>query len=234
MRYIDILEAFETEIGVINKTEKPLTTDSLFWLNQAVDKFVKLRFNTDLVHRTSYEQNEKRRNDLINLYVTKKWTINDPTSRVSVNDTNPQYDKYTISYPDDFLFSLNEDVIITDLKGQNPYSTSIFECTSDSFMYRVTNSLTDFHYKYGQARPLRVRTDSGCYLLTDKKYLIKEYVLGYLRNPKKITLDQPFEEYGDFDDITIPEIVKIAAQMYLENLGNPRYKTITQEVMTQE
>nr|DAJ23333.1 MAG TPA: hypothetical protein [Caudoviricetes sp.] len=36
---------------------------------------------------------------------------------------------------------------------------------------------------------MRVRTDSGCYLLTDKKYLIKEYVLGYLRNPKKITLD---------------------------------------------
>jgi hypothetical protein len=55
MKYIDILEAFETEIGVINKTEKPLTSDSLFWLNQAVDKFVKLRFNTDLVHRTSYE-----------------------------------------------------------------------------------------------------------------------------------------------------------------------------------
>lgn len=67
-----------------------------------------------------------------------------------------------------------------------------------------------------------------------QKYLIKEYVLGYLRNPKKITLDQPFEEYGDFDDVTIPEIVKIAAQMYLENQGNPRYKTITQEVMTQE
>lgn len=47
MKYIDILEAFETEIGVVNQVEKPLTSDSLFWLNQAVDKFVKLRFNTD-------------------------------------------------------------------------------------------------------------------------------------------------------------------------------------------
>ena len=45
MKYIDILEAFETEIGVVNQVEKPLTSDSLFWLNQAVDKFVKLRFN---------------------------------------------------------------------------------------------------------------------------------------------------------------------------------------------
>lgn len=229
MKYIDILEAFETEIGVINQVEKPLTSDSLFWLNQAVDKFVKLRFNTDQVHRTSYEQNEKRRNDLINLYKTTKYT------QFIIDDNNPKYDKYTVeNYPDDFLFSLNEDAIITNNKGENPYSTSIFECTSDSFMYRVTNSLTDFHYKYGEARPLRVCTDKGCYLLTDKNYKIKEYVLGYLRTPKKITLSTPFEEYTDFDNITIPEIIKIAAQMYLENTGNPRYKSITQEVMTQE
>lgn len=229
MKYIDILEAFETEIGVVNQVEKPLTSDSLFWLNQAVDKFVKLRFNTDQVHKTSYEQNEKRRNDLINLYKTTKYT------QFSIDDNNPKYDKYTVeNYPDDFLFSLNEDAIITNNKGENPYSTSIFECTSDSFMYRVTNSLTDFHYKYGEARPLRVCTDKGCYLLTDKNYKIKEYVLGYLRTPNKITLSNPFEEYTDFDNITIPEIIKIAAQMYLENTGNPRYKSITQEVMTQE
>lgn len=229
MKYIDILEAFETEIGVINQVEKPLTSDSLFWLNQAVDKFVKLRFNTDQVHKTSYEQNEKRRNDLINLYKTTKYT------QFVIDDNNPKYDKYTVeNYPDDFLFALNEDAIITNNKGGNPYSTSIFECTSDSFMYRVTNSLTDFHYKYGEARPLRVCTDKGCYLLTDKNYKIKEYVLGYLRTPNKITLSNPFEEYTDFDNITIPEIIKIAAQMYLENTGNPRYKSITQEVMTQE
>lgn len=229
MKYIDILEAFETEIGVINQVEKPLTSDSLFWLNQAVDKFVKLRFNTDQVHKTSYEQNEKRRNDLINLYKTTKYT------QFVIDDNNPKYDKYTVeNYPDDFLFALNEDAIITNNKGENPYSTSIFECTSDSFMYRVTNSLTDFHYKYGEARPLRVCTDKGCYLLTDKNYKIKEYVLGYLRTPNKITLSNPFEEYTDFDNITIPEIIKIAAQMYLENTGNPRYKSITQEVMTQE
>lgn len=229
MKYIDILEAFETEIGVVNQVEKPLTSDSLFWLNQAVDKFVKLRFNTDQVHRTSYEQNEKRRNDLINLYKTTKYT------QFSIDDNNPKYDKYIVeNYPDDFLFSLNEDAIITNNKGENPYSTSIFECTSDSFMYRVTNSLTDFHYKYGEARPLRVCTDKGCYLLTDKNYKIKEYVLGYLRTPNKITLSNPFEEYTDFDNITIPEIIKIAAQMYLENTGNPRYKSITQEVVTQE
>ena len=45
MRYIDILEAFETEINEINNAvTKPNTDDSLYFLNQAVAKFVKQRF----------------------------------------------------------------------------------------------------------------------------------------------------------------------------------------------
>nr|DAK88232.1 MAG TPA: hypothetical protein [Caudoviricetes sp.] len=35
-------------------------------------------------------------------------------------------------------------------------------------MYRVNNNLTDFHYRYHRARPLRVRVNDGCKLLTDK------------------------------------------------------------------
>lgn len=113
-------------------------------------------------------------------------------------------------------------------------NTCMFECTSDSFMYRVNNSLTDFHYRFHRARPLRVRLKDGCLLLTDKQYDVDTYVLGYLRKPKEITLDNPFDEYDDFQDIIIPEIIKIAAQMYLENKKDERYKTITQEVVTQE
>lgn len=68
MRGIDILAAFELEINKINEDiEKPLTDDSLYWLNQAVVKFVKDRFNGNAPKRTSYEQNEKRTRDLVNL-----------------------------------------------------------------------------------------------------------------------------------------------------------------------
>lgn len=74
MKYIDILANFEREINLIDDAiEKPSTDDSLFWLNQAVAKFVKERFNGDFIHRTSYEQNEKRRTDLINLFKSKTY-----------------------------------------------------------------------------------------------------------------------------------------------------------------
>ena len=46
MRYIDILTAFEMEINKIDDTlNKPLVNDSLYWLNQAVLKFCKIRFS---------------------------------------------------------------------------------------------------------------------------------------------------------------------------------------------
>ena len=48
MTEIKILESFELEIAKLNNAaEKPVTDDSLFWLNQAVNIFVKQRFCGD-------------------------------------------------------------------------------------------------------------------------------------------------------------------------------------------
>ena len=68
MRCVDILASFELEINKLDDTlSKPLTDDSLYWINQAVVKFVKDRFNGNAPKRTSYEQNEKRTRDLVHL-----------------------------------------------------------------------------------------------------------------------------------------------------------------------
>jgi hypothetical protein len=134
------------------------------------------------------------------------------------------------------MFTLNEDVVITDNNGENATNTSVFECTSDNFMYRVNNCLTDFHYRHHKARPLRIKKPNGCVLLTDKKYKILSYTIGYLRYPKKITMENPLDEYEDFPDVIMPEIIKMAAQMYIENKipEQQRYQTIVNEVNTQE
>ena len=230
MTKLEILANFEREINKIDDAvNKPATEDSLFWLNQAIAKFTKLRFNGYFVHGTGYEQTEKRREDLINLFKSV------PLELSTANKENPSYDRYSVTYPTDFLYVLNEDVIISDNNGGNQLSTCVFECTRDSYMYRVNNSLTDFHYKYHRARPIRVRTDAGCDLLTDKNYVISSYTLGYLKKPTEFTLDNdPRSEYTDFTDNTLYEIIKMAAQMYIENQSDQRYRTITNEVLTQE
>ena len=231
MKNVNILISFEREINKLDDTiEKPLTDDSLYWLNQAVSKFIKIRFNGSAPHYTSYEQNEKRTIDLSKLITSKTYTD-------FIVNTNTNYESYTIDYPQDFMFTLNEDVNIASKDTNNPYNldTCVFECTSDSFMYRVNNSLTDFHYRHHRARPLRIRTNNGVSLLTDGNYKISKYTLGYLRKPTEITLDNPLNEYTDFPDIIIPEIVKIAAEMYIENKNiQQRYQTLVNEVNTQE
>ena len=174
MKNVNILISFEREINKLDDTiEKPLTDDSLYWLNQAVSKFIKTRFNGSAPHYTSYEQNEKRTIDLSKLISSKTYTD------FTVN-TNTNYESYTVDYPQDFMFTLNEDVNIASKDINNPYNldTCVFECTSDNFMYRVNNSLTDFHYRHRRARPLRIRTNNGVSLLTDDNYKISKYTLG--------------------------------------------------------
>lgn len=228
MRCIDLIAAFEIETNNLDDSlDKPVTDDSLYWINQAVVKFVKERFNGNLPHRTSYEQNEKRTRDLINLLKEVKYDTPEYESHAT-------YNSYEYNYPEDMMFTLNEDVVISDNNGGHLLDTNVFECTADSFMYRITNSLTDFHYKYHRARPLRVRTSTGFRLLTDKNYKINSYTLGYLKVPTEITNEDPFKEYKDFSDYIWLEIIKIAAQMYIENQADPRYRTITNEVLTQE
>lgn len=231
MTNIQILAAFEREINQIDDVlNKPATDDSLYWLNQAVYKFCKTRFNGNAPHFTSYEQNEKRTKDLINLFVSSDLDLS------SVDESRATYNKYTLTYPEKMMFVLNEDVVIDSINGGHELDTSVFECTADSFMYRVNNTLTDFHYRHYKARPLRVKTQKGCDLLTDKKYKITKYTLGYLRNPNKISLENPKAEYSDFPDVIMSEIIKMAAQMYIESQipMQQRYQTISNEVNTQE
>ena len=228
MTNIECVANFEREINKIDDAiNKPATEDSLFWLNQSIAKFVKLRFNGDFAHRTRYEQTEKRRQDLVSLFKTH-------TTTEFTTDEHANYTGYSLNYPSDFLYALNEDVVIDSISGGHEMDTCVFECTQDSFMYRINNSLTDFHYKHYRARPLRIRFDGGCKLLTDKNYTIKSYTLGYLKKPTELTLDNPKAEYGDFEDNIMYEIIKMAAQMYIENQGDQRYRTITNEVLTQE
>lgn len=94
MRTVDLIAAFELEINKLdNSLQKPVTDDSLFWINQAVLKFVKDRFNGNPPKKTSYEQNEKRTRDLIRLYRTGT------NYKFRKDFSHVDYDSYYYCYP---------------------------------------------------------------------------------------------------------------------------------------
>lgn len=243
MKRLTILASFETEINKLDDAvNKPVTDDSLYWLNQAVRKFIKERFNGNAPHYTSYEQNEKRTRDLHKLYNRVKVDLLNDEDMSMLWPERSSFRSTLYLWPEDVMYILNEDVTIVDNNDENEYETSVFECTADNFMYRVTNGLTDFHYKHHKARPLRVRIGKSddqyaVALLDDGNYQIKNYWISYLKEPEKLTSDDPDNtdvEYNDFEDDVWFEIIKIAAQMYIENQKDSRYQTLTNEVLTQE
>ena len=86
-----------------------------------LDKVIKKNFNNELEH-----------------------VLEQKDFDVQTDKSHPSYDQYEYTYPKDMMFVLNEDVIISDNNGEHLMDTCVFECTQDSFMYRINNSLTDF------------------------------------------------------------------------------------------
>lgn len=241
MTALQILTAFELEIGKIDDLNKPLTEDSMYWLNQAILTYVKNaymgtsgtpgdRYHAGTYGNLGFEQNEKHAQDLRKLI--SEYTIGDPNGY-------KDWDLYgTIAYriekPSDLMYEINEIVTIIGTDGEHKQIASVFECTHDNLAYRMTNSLTDFHYTRNRARPLGINEDNYRTLYTDGNYAICEYKLSYLRYPDKLTLEHPQAEYSEFGVDTMYEIIKLAASMYLENTKNERYATLSQEVLRQE
>lgn len=224
MKYIELQYAFELEAANLDTpiTEKVNSKDILYWLNQGVDRFIKTRYNGSNQKLTSFEQDEKRARDLVSLLKTVS-----PTEAGKASTS--KYTKYLYTYPTDLMFVLDEYVQILPTGETVAIPVEVFECTLDTYMYRITNSLTDFHLRHDYARPLRVRTDTGVELYTDGNYTIPVYKITYIRKPNPITLNSPFEEYTEFPEYAQNEIVKLAVQSYLENSANPRYQTIINE-----
>lgn len=230
MKYIELQYAFELEAANLDKelTVKLSSQDILYWLNQGVNKFIKTRYNGNNTNKTAFEQDEKRSRDLLSLLTTE----------ALVSDDTKVTDQYTYThytYPDNLMFTVDESVVITITSTQSSKATEIFECTHDSYMYRITNTLTDFHLRNNYARPLRVVDATGCNLYAETdKYEISSYTITFLKKPLVITLENPFDEYDEFPEYAHSEIVKLAVGMYLENVKDQRYATINNEINMME
>ena len=91
---------------------------------------------------------------------------------------------------------------------------SIIEATLENLNSILDNSLSEYHLHHNQAKPVRVYTDKQILLYTDGNYEISEYVITFLKKPKKISATST-EEYVDLPSNTHNEIVSMAVRDYL-------------------
>lgn len=271
MKYIELQEAFEREINMLdNDLEKPMSTDTEYWLNQGLEKFYKTRYTGLNFKRTGFEQDQKRIDDLRTLISTKAFILDEEAYQLLQEDTSKiklghkavllqeqipsdsihpvSHSMFQVRLPNDYIFLLSDTVgiiptckqcVLCAEKDENgelvvQYNDTL-EATLETIDRQLHNSLSEHKYKYNSARPLRLVQNNSILLYTDGKYKVQEYLLQYLRFPSKIDIHKnPFDNYTDMPEHTHLEIVKLAAQLYLENKTSGRYNTYNNEINSME
>jgi len=168
-----------------------------FWINEAIDRFVKVRYSGMNVKRESFEQSQKRVDDLRSLV---KEVVLTPTSSSATEVVNG----YTISFkpnsyhidstglPADYMLFLNDEVSISFthpvLGVGKTLRTYPVVCSSDTYSTMINNPYSEHILHLGTARPLRLFSEKGIELITDGQYTISNYFLKYLRKPARVNL----------------------------------------------
>lgn len=235
MKNIELLESFELELNKLDDNfTKPTTNTTEYFLNAGLDKFWKTRYSQNNPKVKGFEQIQKRIDDLRTL-VAEVTLVPDTTSK----------DLYTVTIPEDYVILLGDTAGISPADG---YTDPCWELDSDgNYVIHYSdvlegsietidrikeNSLSEYHLRYTKAKPIRLLSGNEIKLYTDGKYKVSKYILHYLRKPHYIDIHtEPFKEYTDMPEHTHLEIVKLAAQLYIENQANPRYNSYTQEVI---
>lgn len=228
MNVLQMHQSFKLKLDKTNSLEYPsfYPEEIDFWLNEAMRNFVKTRTYGNNVKRESFEQSQKRIDDLRTI-VKNDWL----TPTVSPDNTNFADDVVvyladlsTTTHP--YWFCMGEEAVIeyTDCLGQKIQKrTQIMESTIDKYPVDIQDPYNPYHLQFGEARPLRLFIGNNVELTSDGNYEIIKYHITYIKKPTEISFTGNIS--SDLPEQTHEEIVNIAVNMVLEDIESRRFQT---------
>lgn len=232
MKGIEFQIQFNREINQIENVPEFNTADVYYWLNQAIRKFIKTRYSGLNIKQESFEQTQKRIEDLRSLLDTANLTSVTAGSR-----PNSILFDYSDNALVDYWLTVSEEATITftDLcSTDHTKRVGITPCTHDQYVFKVDDPYSPHILHYDSAEPLRLFVGhDSVELIGDGNYTITTYHLTYIKEPSILSYDDS-SGYTDVPEHAHDEIVKLAVSMALENLQNPRYQSQMNEVNTME
>lgn len=196
-----------------------------FWLNTGIRKFVKGRYSGVNAKRQSFEETQKRIEDLKPLVINAEVDVT--TSNTYVNQQGYKIDGFL---PTDQWFTLLEQVLI--IIDTAEIRTGVTQCTHDELPQKLDDPYSEHILHYNTAKPLRLISNNTVEFITDGNYSVSLYLLTYLRKPTTVVLSSGID--CDLPEHTHDEIVKLTVQMMLESIEQPRYNTYSNEVANME
>jgi hypothetical protein len=192
------------------------------WINEAIDRFIKTRYSGTNVKRESFEQSQKRTDDLRTLVTETR--IAGGALQTGATDKPNSYLIPVASFPTDYMLFLNDEVSITFNREVTATSMTIrtypIPCTSDQYSAAVNDPYSEHRLHMNTARPLRMFTAKGIELITDSYYTIPYYYMKYLRKPARVNLALTVAQTTGTSDIE-------EGINYLVSVNNVIYNGIT-------
>jgi hypothetical protein len=216
--------AFEREANFQDPIVKPTSTEIFYWINKAIDTFVKNRYTGNNPKREGFEQTQKRIDDIRTL-------VTEASINTSVGTIKPN--SYTATIPSGYLFTLGEEATISYTRNGSTETArkGILETTTDRYRDDVDNPFSEHILFNYEAKPLRLYRGAIVELISDGTYTIPTYHLRYLTSPTVVALPSTS---CNLPEHTHYEVVKIATKMYLERTKDPRQQTYNNEIVTME
>lgn len=197
-----------------------------YWLNMAIRRFVKSRF-TGSSNGFGFEQNIKRIEDLKTLITEAIYTADNIATTTDDHDIRVNsyvVDLLDVEYNKWFLLQDEAEISYTSLTGVSETKLQgVTQCTLDTYRSHLDDPYSEHRLHYEEAKPLRLLINNTVELVTDGNYTISGYRLRYLRVPAEVSLTSTID--CDLPEHTHDELVKLAANMALENIESARYQT---------
>jgi len=214
--------AFKLELDKSSALELPSfeSEEIDFWLNAAIKSFVKTRY-------LNFEQVARRTMDLSELVEEETLAVVADTIKDNSFTAN------LALCSEDLWFIVGEEVTISYTKlGDTLASTKrqgVTQCTVDTYRSHIDDPHSEHILHYEEAKPLRLVYQRLVELITDGNYDVTNYYVRYIRKPIEVSGTAPLVNC-DLSEHTHDEIVKLTANMVLENIEQPRYQSHTVEL----
>lgn len=192
-------------------------------LNQAQDVFVKQRYGYNNTKRESFEETQKRTEDLKALIITQN------IIPLANNSNNINSNANFVTLPTDHWFTIQEltNVTFTDCgisKTEDVYTLGI---QHDDYSKLISNPFG----KPTDEKVLRLMTQEGVELLHSSTSSINYYKIRYIKRPIRIDATNIPNVDCELSEHTHQEIVNIAIMIALENIETQRINTYSQIVL---
>ena len=232
--------AFKIGLDKIDSLNYPniLPEEIDFFLNKAQERFVKQRYGFTNVKKQSFEETEKRTNDLRALVKNSLITATttqplgtllpyDPLTNI---DVNAQF----VELPNDYWFMVQERANLSYLNCNNVVTTdSVYVKASqhDDYSRLIDNPFE----KPLETKVLRFMAEGKAELIHAPGTTVTGYNLRYIKKPLPIVLVPNVNTYCELSEHAHSEIVDQAVMIALEGIESKRLQTFIPAIQnTQE